>query len=282
MPRSEPDSDGIYRFGNILVEPAAHRLERDGQPVPVEPKAYTLLVTLLRHAGELVSKDTLLDSVWGHHHVTTGVLNRVVSQLRYTLGDSSAQPRYIATVHSLGYRFIGELQYTPPTGNDDADMPPGASPLRPPTPIANDEAGGARTPRRRRLTDGDQFLNFIDLQPCLDQLANWTALLPPDDPQRRAILAVLSLEYARLRESGVATPALAYRDAVVAMLEGDRQAAIAALSRAIDQGFRDDLALRRDLAWRVLADDADFHREQQRLDVLRLAERTPPEPPPSR
>lgn len=282
MPRSEPDSDEIYRFGNILVEPAAHRLERDGQPLPVEPKAYTLLLTLLRHAGDLVSKDTLLDSVWGHHHVTTGVLNRVVSQLRRTLGDSSAQPRYIATVHSLGYRFIGELQYTPPAGSGDADVPLSPALPRPPTPIANDEAGGARTPYRRRLTDGDQFLNFIDLQPCLDQLANWAALLPPSDPQRRAILAVLGLEYARLRESGVATPALAYRDAVVAMLEGDRRTAIAALSRAIDQGFRDDLALQHDLAWRVLADDADFHREQQRLDVLRLAERPPPDPPPSR
>ena len=282
MPRSEPDSDGIYRFGNILVEPAAHRLERDGQPLPVEPKAYTLLLTLLRHAGDLVSKDTLLDSVWGHHHVTTGVLNRVVSQLRRTLGDSSAQPRYIATVHSLGYRFIGELQYTPPAGSGDVDVPLSAALPRPPTPIANDEAGGARTPYRRRLTDGDQFLNFIDLQPCLDQLANWAALLPPSDPQRRAILAVLGLEYARLRESGVATPALAYRDAVVAMLEGDRRTAITALSRAIDQGFRDDLALQHDLAWRVLADDADFHREQQRLDVLRLAERPPPDPPPSR
>ena len=282
MPRSEPDSDGIYRFGNILVEPAAHRLERDGQPLPVEPKAYTLLLTLLRHAGDLVSKDTLLDSVWGHHHVTTGVLNRVVSQLRRTLGDSSAQPRYIATVHSLGYRFIGELQYTPPPENGGTDVPLSAPLPHPPTPIASDEAEGARTPYRRRLTDGDQFLNFIDLQPCLDQLANWAALLPPSDPQRRAILTVLGLEHARLRESGVATPALAYRAAVVALLEGHRQTAIAALSRAIDQGFRDELALRRDLAWRVLADDADFHREQQRLDVLLLAERTPPDPPPSR
>lgn len=254
MPRSEPDSDGIYRFGNILVEPAAHRLERDGQPLPVEPKAYTLLLTLLRHAGELVSKDTLLDSVWGHHHVTTGVLSRVVSQLRRTLGDSSAQPRYIATVHSLGYRFIGELQCTPP-------------------------AGSARTPYRRRLTDGDQFLNFIDLQPCLNQLANWAALLPSSDPQRRAILVVLGLEYARLRESDLATPALAYHEAVVAMLEGDRQNAIAALSRAIDQGFRDELALRHDLVWRLLADDADFLRQQQRLDALLVNERTLPSPP---
>ncbi|MCW0201373.1 winged helix-turn-helix domain-containing protein [Rhodanobacter thiooxydans] len=245
MPRSEPDSDGIYRFDNILVEPAAHRLERDGQPLPVEPKAYTLLLTLLRHAGELVSKDTLLDSVWGHHHITTGVLNRVVSQLRRTLGDSSARPRYIATVHSLGYRFIGELQCTPPAGDGSADLPFGV-PLPCPqaqAPTANEQARGAPTPYRRRLTDGDQFLNFIDLQPCLNQLANWAALLPSSDPLRRAILAVLGLEYARLRESDLAIPALAYHEAVVAMLEGDRQTAIAALSRAIDQGFRDELAL---------------------------------------
>lgn len=283
MPRSEPDSDGTYRFGNILVEPAAHRLERDGQPLPVEPKAYTLLLTLLRHAGDLVSKDALLDSVWGHHHVTAGVLNRVVSQLRRMLGDSSAQPRYIATVHSLGYRFIGELQYIPAAGNDSTDLPSRAPPPHPPTPTANDKAADARAScRRRRLADGDQFLNFIDLQLCLNQLANWAALLPPGDTQRRAILAVLGLEYARLRESGVATPTLDYRDAVVAMLEGDRQGAIAALSRAIDQGFRDGRALRRDLAWRVLADDTDFHRQQQRLDALLLAERIPPGPPPSR
>jgi hypothetical protein len=103
--------------------------------------------------------------------------------------------------------------------------------------------------------------------------------LPSSDPQRRAILVVLGLEYARLRESDLATPALAYHEAVVAMLEGDRQNAIAALSRAIDQGFRDELALRHDLVWRLLADDADFLRQQQRLDALLVNERTLPSPP---
>jgi DNA-binding winged helix-turn-helix (wHTH) protein len=284
MPRIEPENDETYQFDNILVEPAAHRLERDGRPLPVEPKAYMLLLTLLRHAGEMVSKDTLLDSVWGHRHVTTGVLNRVVSQLRRTLGDSSAQPRYIATVHSLGYRFICEVQCTSPAVDGGID-----SPFRAPLPrlpaqaqTSSGQAGAAQTPYRRRFADGDPFLNFIDLQPCLSQLANWAALLPPSDTQRRAILAVLSLEYARLRESGMTTPSLVYHEAVLAALEGDRQAAIAELGQAINEGFRDEPALRRDLAWRALADDADFRHQLQRLDARLATERALPDPPPAR
>lgn len=274
MPRTEPDNDGTYRFDDILVEPAAHRLERNGQPLPVEPKAYMLLLALLRHAGELVGKDALLDDVWGHRHVTTGVLNRVISQLRRTLGDSPAQPRYIATVHSLGYRFIGELQASPAAPDDQAPAPSR------PQPAPREPADAARMPYRRRFADGDQFLNFIDLQPCLNQLANWTALLPPGDALRPAILAVLRLEYARLRESGMATPILRYHEAVLAALEGERQAAIAALGQAIDAGFRDALPLRRDLAWRALADDADFQRQQERLDAQRPTGRALPAAPP--
>lgn len=277
MPRIEPENTGTYRFDNILVEPAAHRLERDGRPLPVEPKAYMLLLTLLCHAGEMVSKDSLLDIVWGHRHVTPGVLNRAISQLRHTLGDSSAQPRYIATVHSLGFRFIGAVHYTPPSVDGAIiDLPAKAPPPHPPAQAqpSNGRAEAMRAPYRRRFADGDPFLNFIDLKPCLGQLANWAALLPGGDTQRRAILAVLNLEYARLGESGVATPSLVYHRAVLAALEGDREAAIAALGQAIDEGFRDEVALRRDLAWRPLADDADFHHQQQRLDALLTTERT--------
>lgn len=283
MSRIEPENTGIYRFDNILVEPAAHRLERDGRPLPVEPKAYMLLLTLLCHAGEMVSKDALLDIVWGHRHVTPGVLNRAISQLRHTLGDSSAEPRYIATVHSLGFRFIGAVRYTPPSLAGTSDAPSRAPPphLPAPTQGSNGQATTARVPYRRRFADGDPFLNFIDLQPCLGQLANWAALLPQGDTQRQAILTVLSMEYARLRESGVATPSLLYHGAVLAALEGDRKAAIADLHQAIDEGFRDELALQRDLAWRVLTDDADFRHQQQRLDALLATERALSDPPPA-
>lgn len=272
MPQTTPDAVGIYRFDDIVVDPAAHRLERNGQPLSAEPRAFAVLLMLLRHAGELVSKEVLLDSVWGHHHVGPGVLNRVISQLRHTLGDSSTQTRYIATVHSLGYRFIGRLQGAATPATDDA------MPLPPPMPADT----GVRAPYRRRFADGDQFLNCIDLQPCLNQLANWAALLPRGDLLHGAIVAVLQLEYARLRAGGMAPPTLVYHEAVLAALSGDRQAAISALTRSIDAGSCDALALRRDLAWRALADDPAFLHQQARLAGSPVSQPCPPSPQPVR
>ena len=113
MAQSHPDCGWIYQCDDIVVEPRAHRLERAGTSISVEPKAYAVLVVLLQQAGEVVGKDTLLDAAWGHRHVTPGVLTRVISQLRHALGDRAAHPRSIATVHSLGYRFIGDVHRMP-------------------------------------------------------------------------------------------------------------------------------------------------------------------------
>lgn len=102
-----------YRFGDVVVDAAAHTLTVRGEAVSVEPKAYAVLLCLLEHAGELVGKDALLDAVWGHHHVTPGVLTRAIAQLRAALGDDSHAPRYIQTRHGVGYRFVGELDARP-------------------------------------------------------------------------------------------------------------------------------------------------------------------------
>lgn len=110
MAQHPPDSGWIYQCDDIVIEPRAHRLERGGVELSVEPKAYAVLVALLQQAGDVVSKDDLLDAAWGHRHVTPGVLTRAISQLRHVLDDCPAHPRYIATVHSLGYRFIGEVR----------------------------------------------------------------------------------------------------------------------------------------------------------------------------
>lgn len=99
-----------YRFDDVLVDATAHTLSRDGTAQTVEPKAFAVLLILLRRAGEMVGRDDLLDQVWGHRHVTPGVLTRVIAQLRGALGDDSQHPRYIQTHHALGYRFIGDLQ----------------------------------------------------------------------------------------------------------------------------------------------------------------------------
>lgn len=119
-----------YRFGPFVVDSSAYTLTRDGDPQALEPKAFAVLLHLLRHAGELVRHDELLDAVWGHRHVTPGVLTRAVAQLRHVLEDDSHRPHYIQTQHGLGYRFVGELRALPgseePAGRDLAAQEAGA------------------------------------------------------------------------------------------------------------------------------------------------------------
>ncbi|WP_172461681.1 winged helix-turn-helix domain-containing protein [Dyella jiangningensis] len=136
MAHPQPDDGWIYQCEDIVVEPRAHRLERAGVALSVEPKAFAVLVVLLQQAGEVVGKDELLDAAWGHRHVTPGVLTRVISQLRHTLGDCAGNPRYIATVHTLGYRFIGDVQRVAPPSATFAMPPEAAAPGARPDVIA--------------------------------------------------------------------------------------------------------------------------------------------------
>ncbi|MCW5635154.1 MAG: AAA family ATPase [Rubrivivax sp.] len=97
------------RFGQFELDEANMRLLDAGLPVPMQPKVFAVLCALLRQPGQLVRKDTLLDAVWGHRHVSESVLKTTVSFVRTALGDDAAQPRYVETVHRHGYRFIGDV-----------------------------------------------------------------------------------------------------------------------------------------------------------------------------
>jgi predicted ATPase len=69
-----------------------------------------VLVQLVLRAGTLVTRDEILDAVWGHRHVTRSALNRRIVLARRALGDDADEPKYIQTVHGAGYRYIGPLQ----------------------------------------------------------------------------------------------------------------------------------------------------------------------------
>lgn len=97
-------------FGPFHLDEAEARLTRDGQPVELAPRAFQVLCELLRGAGHLVTKDALLDAVWGHRHVNEAALKNIVSQLRQALDDDAREPRYIETVSRHGYRFIAPLR----------------------------------------------------------------------------------------------------------------------------------------------------------------------------
>ncbi|MBV8471592.1 MAG: winged helix-turn-helix domain-containing protein, partial [Burkholderiaceae bacterium] len=101
------------RFGPFRIDEAQARLERDGQAVELPPRSFQVLCELTRRAGQLVSKDTLLDAVWGHRHVNEAALKNIVSQVRQVLGDDARESVYIETVARRGYRFIAALDTDP-------------------------------------------------------------------------------------------------------------------------------------------------------------------------
>jgi non-specific serine/threonine protein kinase len=107
--QEEQDRPPAFAFANVVVDPRAHRVMRDGRDVTIEPKAFAVLLQLLAHPGELIRRDDLLDAVWGHNFVTPSTLSRVIAHLRRAMADDSGEPRYIQTVHGLGYRFIASL-----------------------------------------------------------------------------------------------------------------------------------------------------------------------------
>lgn len=94
-----------FVFDDVVIDVAGRRLWRGGVERPLEPKAFAVLVLLAGSPGKAFSRDDILDAVWSHRHVTPGVLNRVVALLRQALGEDAQTPRYLHTVHGIGYRF---------------------------------------------------------------------------------------------------------------------------------------------------------------------------------
>lgn len=101
------------RFGSFCLDPVRGSLLRDGQPILMPPKAFMVLHHLLRHPEKLITKDELLQTVWPRVCVGDGVLKVCIGGIRRVLGDPSKQPRFIETVHSRGYRFIGNITHLP-------------------------------------------------------------------------------------------------------------------------------------------------------------------------
>lgn len=102
----------IYEFRNFRLEKKESRLLRDGEPVPLTPKTFDVLVALVERHGQLVTKDELMRTVWADSFVEEANLNVHISTLRRVLGDSA----FIETIPKKGYRFI-EVVSEAPTGS---------------------------------------------------------------------------------------------------------------------------------------------------------------------
>jgi DNA-binding winged helix-turn-helix (wHTH) protein len=109
MLAKRPQVSRLYEFGPFVLNAAEHLLSSNGTPVPLPPKAFDLLVTLVEKNGRLVTKNDLIESVWQGASIEEGNIPYSVSLVRKALGDDAASPRYVATVSKQGYRFIAPV-----------------------------------------------------------------------------------------------------------------------------------------------------------------------------
>jgi DNA-binding winged helix-turn-helix (wHTH) protein/tetratricopeptide (TPR) repeat protein len=100
----------VYAFGPYRLDVKERQLRREGQPVPLPPKLFDLLTTLVQQSGHLLRKEDLLDAVWADVAVEEGSLTRAISSLRQLLGPSPDGTDYVQTVAKRGYRFAAPVQ----------------------------------------------------------------------------------------------------------------------------------------------------------------------------
>ena len=96
----------VQSFGDVELDTAARTVTRGGNPVSLTPRAFDLLVALVQHEGQVVSRHDLLREVWGHRAaIVTRTVDSHVSELRQKLEADPANPEHIHTVWKVGYRF---------------------------------------------------------------------------------------------------------------------------------------------------------------------------------
>jgi len=104
--RSVDGPPAIVDLGRVQADLAGHRLLRDGEPVQVKPKAFELLAFLLRHPGQVFTRDQLLEHVWGYDYAgETRTVDVHVHWLRGLIEEDAASPAFIHTVRGVGYVF---------------------------------------------------------------------------------------------------------------------------------------------------------------------------------
>jgi Tol biopolymer transport system component/DNA-binding winged helix-turn-helix (wHTH) protein len=142
----------VFRFGDIEVREREFLLLRAGRVVPVEPKAFRVLLFLLRNPGRVVTKDEIVNAVWNDTSVSDNSLTRSIATLRRLLEDDSREPRYIATVQTIGYRFLCPVDVVDHAPSSTGPLGPDEIPGEIPDETLDETLGKSGLMTRRRLT----------------------------------------------------------------------------------------------------------------------------------
>jgi two-component system alkaline phosphatase synthesis response regulator PhoP len=103
-----PKDQDRYSFGDVEVNLRSYQVRRGGNPVEFSSKEFDLLKHFLCHSGETLSRERLLDEVWGYENFpTTRTVDAHIVRIRQKLEPVPEQPRFFLTVHGVGYKFVG-------------------------------------------------------------------------------------------------------------------------------------------------------------------------------
>ena len=104
----------ILAFSDIEIDPVKGELRRDGQPVSVAPRVFSLLHLLAANADRMVTRDEIVDKVWDGRVISESAISTSVKEARQAIGDSGARQDLIRTLHGQGFRCIAEVRILPP------------------------------------------------------------------------------------------------------------------------------------------------------------------------
>ncbi len=97
-----------YKFGDVVLEFKSYQATKGGEAIELSPREFELMKYFIQHRGETITRDRLLDEVWGYdNYPFTRTVDNHIAKLRQKVEPAPSDPQYIITVHRVGYKFLG-------------------------------------------------------------------------------------------------------------------------------------------------------------------------------
>jgi DNA-binding winged helix-turn-helix (wHTH) protein len=253
----------VLAFGAIELDIDRFELRRDGIPVDIEPKAFDLLVYLVRHNDHVMTRADLARDVWHQDHISEGVVNRVIGLVRKAIGESARNPKHLMTVFRRGYRFTGDVRTSAIAGESTTGLTRDSYVRE--LAKANDTAALGRADEHARLVRV--------LEETMNESTSIALASSRTDGGRSRLLRLLAqgLEWLEGEPGDHATRCrLSMRLAAMEQAAGEREAARATLARALAIADElDDADLRADVLHAIFThasldeEEADAEEEEE-------------------
>jgi DNA-binding response OmpR family regulator len=106
---STATADDPIDVADLSIDPSRRKVTRDGEEVQLTPLEFEILLAMARDPGVVFTREQLMDRVWGYRDYAGGrVVDSHVARIRRKLGEDGAEPRFVRTVHGVGYAFADE------------------------------------------------------------------------------------------------------------------------------------------------------------------------------